>query len=97
MQQLSLIHIFIVTVDSLGDKTAQEFADDYYDSGGYGMGEDVYKRQDEQNRVSDWVKKHKAELAAAGSSEKWHCACCVAVPSEDPMGYDYIAVKEVQS
>lgn len=58
---------------------------------------DMSRLADEQNRVSDWVKKHKAELAAAGSSEKWHCACCVAVPSEDPMGYDYIAVKEVQS
>ena len=32
--------VIIVTVDSLGDKTAQEFADDYYDSGGYGMGDD---------------------------------------------------------
>lgn len=32
--------VCIVTVESLGDKTATEFADDYYDYNGYGMGED---------------------------------------------------------
>ena len=32
--------IVIVTVDSLGDKTSEEYADDYYDYNGYGVGED---------------------------------------------------------
>ena len=32
--------VVIVTVDSLGDKTATEYADDYFDYNGYGYGED---------------------------------------------------------
>lgn len=32
--------IVIVTVDSLGNKSSEAFADDYYDSNGYGIGHD---------------------------------------------------------
>lgn len=33
-------HVVIVTVDSLDGKTAQEYADDYFDQNGYGYGSD---------------------------------------------------------
>lgn len=50
----------------------------------------------EQERISRWAKAHAAQLAAAGEQEQWHRANCIAVPSEDPMGYDFIAMKEVK-
>lgn len=34
------LDVVIVTTDSLGGKTAQAYADDYFDYNGYGMGED---------------------------------------------------------
>ena len=34
------VDVAIVTVDSTGDKTPEEYADDYYDYNGYGLGDD---------------------------------------------------------
>lgn len=50
---------------------------------------------EEQSRIGRWAKSHQQELMKAAEEEKWHCANCVAVPSADPGGYDYISVKEV--
>lgn len=66
-----------------------------YISGDTNTADDLSDTADEQKRVSEWVKTHKAEVINAGKTEKWHNACCIAVPSEDPMGYDFIALKEV--
>lgn len=49
----------------------------------------------ERKRVSSWAASHTKELVEVGSQEQWHRANCIAVPSDDPLGYDYIAMKEV--
>ena len=50
----------------------------------------------EQERIGRWAKEHAAQLIAAGAQEQWNRASCIAVPSDDPMGYDFIAMKEVK-
>ncbi|MDO4745405.1 MAG: hypothetical protein Q4B18_02495 [Bacillota bacterium] len=64
---------------------------------GYDDGEDMAEIREEQDNLAKWVNEHKAELVAIGEKEKWHCANCIAVPSEDPCGYDFIAMKEVKA
>ncbi len=52
--------------------------------------------KEEQERVGRWAGEHAAQLVAAGAQEQWDRASCIAVPSDDPMGYDFIAMKEVK-
>lgn len=63
---------------------------------GYNDYDDIADISDEQERLAKWVGQHKEELVSIGKQEKWHCAACVAVPSNDPCGYDFIALKEVE-
>lgn len=49
----------------------------------------------EAERVGRWAKAHLRELIAVGAEETWRNANCIAVPSDDPGGYDFIAMKEV--
>ena len=49
----------------------------------------------EQQQAAEWVNANRQELIKAGKEETWKNAACVAVPSDDPMGYDFIALKEV--
>lgn len=57
---------------------------------------DLMHLRDEQEKIGRWAKAHAAELVAAGAHEQWNRASCIAVPSDDPMGYDFIAMKEVK-
>lgn len=50
----------------------------------------------EQAEAAAWVRNNLNRVIEAGRQEKWHRACCIAVPSDDPYGYEYIAVKEVE-
>lgn len=61
------------------------------------MPEDVAmsEHDEERKRIENWAKSHEKELVEAGKKEKWHRANCIAVPSDDPLGYEYIAMKEV--
>ena len=63
---------------------------------GYGDSDDMDDIREEQDRIGKWVIEHKAEMTALAAQEKWHCANCIAVPSDDPCGYDFIAMKEVK-
>ncbi len=66
-----------------------------YMNGDISEADDAGSLAEEQNKAAKWVKNHRAEVMEIGKSEKWHDACCVAVPSDDPFGYDFIAVREV--
>lgn len=68
----------------------------YFMAAGYNDSDDMSDIREEQERISKWVMEHKEEMAALASQEKWHCANCIAVPSEDPCGYDFIDMKEVK-
>ncbi len=59
--------------------------------------DDMSSLTEEQDEAAKWVTSHRAEIIEAGKAEKWHDACCMAVPSDDPLGYDFIAMKEVGS
>jgi hypothetical protein len=63
---------------------------------GYNDSDDMSDIREEQEHIGKWVTEHKAEMAALAEQEKWHCANCIAVPSDDPCGYDFIAMKEVK-
>jgi hypothetical protein len=58
--------------------------------------DDISDIKAEQEALGKWAKEHRQELIEVGRSEKWMDAACVAVPSDDPMGYDYFALKEVK-
>ena len=58
--------------------------------------DDISDIADEQQRLAKWAAANRAALIEAGRSETWRSANCVAVPSEDPGGYDFIAMKEVE-
>lgn len=68
----------------------------YFIANGYDDSDDMSVIREEQERIGAWVNEHKAEMAALAAQEKWHCANCIAVPSDDPCGYDFIAMKEVK-
>ena len=51
--------------------------------------------EDEQKQAGRWISEHLQELVDVGKDEKWHRANCIAVPSDDPGGYDFISMKEV--
>lgn len=52
--------------------------------------------KEERERIYRWAKEHASQLVAVGTQEQWNRASCIAVPSDDPMGYDFIAMKEVK-
>ncbi|MGN0658632.1 MAG: hypothetical protein ACI4LA_03400 [Emergencia sp.] len=58
-------------------------------------GESGRDTEAEAERIGRWAKAHQQELIKVGAEETWHCANCIAVPSDDPGGYDFIAMKEV--
>ena len=58
--------------------------------------DDISDIADEQQRLAKWAAANRAALTEAGKSETWRSANCVAVPSDDPGGYDFIAMKEVE-
>ncbi len=57
---------------------------------------DLTRLKDEQDRVGRWAREHAEKLAEVGKQEQWNRAICIAVPSDDAMGYDFIAMKEVK-
>lgn len=65
-------------------------------AGGQIYVDDISGVKEEQEALAKFVKEHKEEIIAAGKEEKWHRANCIAVPSDDPLGYDFIALKEVE-
>ncbi|MEG0292059.1 MAG: hypothetical protein RR495_05350 [Anaerovoracaceae bacterium] len=52
--------------------------------------------KEEQERIEKWAKENEKELIEIGKKEQWHTANCIAVPSNDPLGYDFISMKEVK-
>ena len=52
--------------------------------------------EEEQKRIGSWAKRHAAQLKAVKAQEQWYRANCIAVPSDDPLGYDFIAMKVVK-
>lgn len=50
----------------------------------------------EQKRIGQWAKKNASKLMDVGKLEQWNRASCIAVPSENSVGYDFIAMKEVK-
>lgn len=66
-----------------------------YMNGDISVKDEERSMAEEQDKVAEWVKTHKDEIVETGKSEKWHYACCVAVPSDDRFGYDFISFKEV--
>ena len=58
--------------------------------------DDISDIADEQQRLAKWAAANRAALIEAGRSEIWRSANCVAVPSDDQSGYDFIATKEVE-
>jgi hypothetical protein len=62
---------------------------------GEAPGEEHPEIEEEQKRIGRWAAEHQSELIETGRQEKWHRANCAAVPSDDPCGYDFISLKEV--
>ena len=52
--------------------------------------------EEEQKRIGSWAKRHAAQLKAVKAQEQWYRANCIAVPSDDTLGYDFIAMKVVK-
>lgn len=72
------------------------FVEEFQRTGSAGDGVNLDHLKEEQERIGRWAKAHAAQLVAAGAQEQWNRASCIAVPSDDPMGYDFIAMKEVK-
>lgn len=64
--------------------------------GGEIAGDDAEDISREQAEAAAWVRNNLNKVIEAGKQEKWNYACCIAVPSDDPHGYEFIAVKEVE-
>lgn len=58
--------------------------------------DDISDIKDEQERVAKWITENTADVLAAGKEEIWHRANCISIPSDDPLGYDFTALKEVE-
>ena len=58
--------------------------------------EDATFVEKEQKRIERWAQQNARQLMAVGKQEQWNRANCIAVPSQDCMGYDFIAMKEVK-
>jgi hypothetical protein len=74
----------------------KNFVEFIHNLNGSAYDDDISDIAAEQAELSQWVEAHKAELVAAGQTEKWEDGCAVAVPSDAEGGYDYISVKEVK-
>ncbi len=72
------------------------FVEEFKKTGTAAGAVDLNHLKKEQERIGRWAKEHAAQLIAAGAQEQWNRASCIAVPSDDPMGYDFIAMKEVK-
>lgn len=77
-----------------GFRNFVEFIRRFIDSNGQ-FEDSLDELKAEQQAVARWVNANKSQLMKVGEAEKWKNAACIAVPSEDPMGYDYMALKEV--
>lgn len=71
-----------------------EFVRNFIDNGGQ-FEDSIDDINAEQQEIAMWVNSNRQQLMKVGEEETWKNAACIAVPSEDPMGYDYIALKEV--
>lgn len=58
--------------------------------------EDLTFVEKEQKRIERWAQQNDKQLIAVGKKEQWNRANCIAVLSQDCMGYDFIAMKEVK-
>lgn len=67
-----------------------------FTASGYVFDDGINDIASEQAAIAEWVKENKDKLAAVGNFEKWNTAACIAVPSQDPCGYDFILRKEVE-
>lgn len=72
------------------------FVEEFKKTGTAAGAVDLNHLKKEQERIGRWAKEHAAQLIAAGAQEQWNRASCIAVPSDDLMGYDFIAMKEVK-
>ena len=72
------------------------FVEEFKKTGTAAGAVDLNHLKKEQERIGRWAKEHAAQLIAAGAQEQWNRASCIAVPSDAPMGYDFIAMKEVK-
>lgn len=72
-----------------------DFIHNFMKSGGI-YEDDILDIAEEQRQIAKWAAKNKAALIEAGKHETWRSANCIAVPSDDPDGYDFIAMKEVE-
>ena len=73
------------------------FVEEFKKTGTAAGAVDLNHLKKEQERIGRWAKEHAAQLIAAGAQEQWSTEpSCIAVPSDDPMGYDFIAMKEVK-
>ena len=72
------------------------FVEEFKKTGTAAGAVDLNHLKKDQERIGRWAKEHAAQLIAAGAQEQWNRASCIAVPSDDPMGYDFIAMKEVK-
>ena len=80
------------------DKGISNFAEFVrsFSEGRYTSDEDISELREEQERLACWAAGNKAGIEAAGKTEKWADACCLAVPSDNPGPYDFIGLKEVK-
>ncbi len=86
-----------IKLTMLTEKGMSNFVDFVHDfiRNGCDFDDDISDISEEQERIARWAAQNKAQLAEVGKMEKWHFANCVAVPSENPEGYDFIDMREV--
>lgn len=73
-----------------------DFIEEFQKTGTAEDAVDLTHLKDEQEKIGRWAKENADKLVAVGTREQWNRASCIAVPSDDPMGYDFIAMKEVK-
>ena len=73
-----------------------DFIEEFQKTGTAEDAVDLTHLKDEQEKIGRWAKENADKLVAVGAREQWNRASCIAVPSDDPMGYDFIAMKEVK-
>lgn len=80
-----------------GMKRFVAFIEEFQKTGTAEDAVDLTHLKDEQEKIGRWAKENADKLVAVGTQEQWNRASCIAVPSDDPMGYDFIAMKEVKA
>lgn len=80
-------------ITMMTDKGYENFTE-YVRTGGHHADDDSAADK-EAERAAAWAKENRQKLIEVGKQEIWHSANCIAVPSDDPSGYEYIAMKEV--